>query len=326
MEFIINYGLFLAKIATIVVALLIIIAVISALGSKAKEHGKLLITKLNKKYDEMAYFINSEILSKKAFKSAQRFEKKKSKMESEKLKNRIFVLNFEGDIKASAVTNLREEITAVLLTAQPLDEILVRLESPGGVVNGYGLAASQLQRIKDARIKLTVAVDKVAASGGYMMACVADRIIAAPFSIIGSIGVVAQLPNFHRFLKKHSIDFEQITAGQYKRTLSLFGENTEQGRTKVREEVDDAQQLFKSFIQEHRPHIDIEKVATGEHWFGSTALDLNLIDELKTSDDFLLQAKDRFDIYEVRYKIKKPINQRLGLAFYNLLEYFRHGA
>ena len=181
---------------------------------------------------------------------------------------RVFVLNFDGDWKASAVNLFREEITAILCVAKPQDEVVVRLESSGGVVHGYGLAASELQRIKDHHIPLTIAVDKVAASGGYMMACVADKILAAPFAIIGSIGVLAQLPNFHRFLKKHDVDFEQITAGQYKRTLSLFGENTSDGRKKFQTEINEAHQLFKQFITEHRPQIDIDKLATGEYWFG----------------------------------------------------------
>ena len=324
MYFINNYGLFLAETATIVIALLIIIAVISALSAKGKEPGKLIISKLNEKYDEMAKIINSQIQNKKALKATSKLDKKKAKAAAQKLKNRMFVIHFEGDIRASGVTNLREEVTAILLTAQPQDEVLVRLDSPGGVVNGYGLAASQLKRIKDAKIKLTVAVDKMAASGGYMMAAAADRIIAAPFSIIGSIGVVLQLPNFHRLLKKHNIDFEQITAGQYKRTLTLFGENTTEGREKAREEVNEAHTFFKSFIKENRPFVDLDKVASGEYWFGIKAQELQLVDELKTSDDFLLQAKDRFDIYEIQYKIKKPLGKRMSLGLSNMLEYFRH--
>ena len=223
----------------------------------------------------------------------------------------MFVLNFHGDIRATAVTSLREEVTAVLTAAQPEDEVLVRLESAGGLVHGYGLAAAQLLRIRDRRLKLTVAVDKVAASGGYMMACVADRIIAAPFAILGSIGVIAQLPNFNRLLKKHDVDFEQFMAGEHKRTVTLFGENTDKGRQKFQEEIEDIHNLFKDFVRNHRPQVDRERVATGEHWFGARALDCRLVDELRTSDDYLLDASASADLYEIIYTGKKPWLARL---------------
>ncbi|MGK3627588.1 protease SohB, partial [Acinetobacter sp. A11] len=149
---------------------------------------------------------------------------------------KIFVLDFKGDIQASAVENLREEITLILATAKAgRDRIVVRLESPGGMVHGYGLAAAQLVRLRDAGFHLTICVDKVAASGGYMMACIANEIIAAPFAIVGSIGVVAQVPNFNRLLKEHNVDFELYTAGQYKRTVTMFGENTPEGKAKFEE-------------------------------------------------------------------------------------------
>ena len=257
--------------------------------------------------------INEAILTKAEAKALKKSEKvQKAKKKAIKNPLRIFVIYFNGDIRASAVAALREEITAILLTAQPHDRVLCCIDSPGGVVNAYGLAASQLRRLKDANIKLIVSVDKVAASGGYMMACVADEIIAAPFAVLGSIGAVAQLPNFHRFLEKKNIDFEQLTAGEYKRTLSMFGKNTAKGRDKMQQEVDETHHLFKSFIAEHRPHLELDKVATGEHWYGSRALELKLIDTLKTSDDYILAAKDDFDIYRVKYTIKKSLSKRLS--------------
>lgn len=329
MEFISIYGMFLAKTATIVIAILVLVAFISAMASKSKDQGKLSITQINKKYHETIATMDQETTTKAALKAAKKvrkLEKKKEKELAKIHKNRLFVLNFQGDMRASAVSNLREEITAILLTVKPRDEVIVRLDSPGGIVNAYGLAASQLKRFKDANVKLTVAIDKVAASGGYMMAAVADQIIAAPFSIIGSIGVLVQLPNFHRLLKKHNIDFEQITAGQFKRTLSLFAENTPEGKEKMKEEIDIAHQLFKSFIREHRPQVDIDKVATGEYWFAANAFDLQLVDKLETSDDYLLQAKDRFDIYEVQYKIKRSLGKRISLGAHNLLGYLGNGS
>lgn len=228
---------------------------------------------------------------------------------------RVFVLDFTGDIRASAVASLRDEVTAILQVAGTADEVVVRLESPGGMVHSYGLAASQLARIRDRGIRLTAVVDKVAASGGYMMACVADRIVAAPFSIIGSIGVVMQLPNFHRLLKRKDIDFELLTAGEHKRTLTLFGENTEPARSKAREDLEDTHRLFKEFITQYRPGLDIDKVATGEHWFASRARAIGLVDELMTSDDYLLQRLDTHDVYGISLQRPKPFLQRLTERF-----------
>ena len=316
MEFLTHYGMFLAKTATLVIAIVVVLGFIIALStkSKRKEKGKLTIKKINAKFDEMAETINSAIQSKIEAKLKKKHDKKKKaqKKKSHDKPQRIFVIDFNGDIRASAVATLREEITAILLTAKPDDRVLCCLESPGGMVNGYGLAASQLRRLKDANIKLVVAVDKVAASGGYMMACVADEIIAASFSVVGSIGVVAQLPNFHRYLDKKNIDFEQLTAGEYKRTLTMFGKNTDKGREKMQQDIDDTHELFKDFIREHRPQVNLEKVATGEHWYGSRALALNLVDTIKTSDDYILAAKDDFDVYKVKYHIKKSLGKRLS--------------
>ncbi|MCB1778029.1 MAG: protease SohB [Candidatus Competibacteraceae bacterium] len=315
MEFLSEYGLFLAKAVTIVAAVLIIVGGIVALIARSsgqpEAQGRLDIRHLNENYDRMALALKSAILPKKALKQLHKERKAHEKQREKTERRRVFVLNFHGDIRAAAVTSLREEVTAVLTTAQPEDEVLVRLESAGGLVHGYGLAAAQLLRIHDRQIKLTVAVDKVAASGGYMMACVADRIIAAPFAILGSIGVIAQVPNFNRLLKKHDVDFEQFMAGEHKRTVTLFGENTDKGRQKFQEEIEDIHALFKDFVKNHRPQIDLDRVATGEHWFGARALDCRLVDELRTSDDYLLDASAEADLYEIIYTGKKPWLARL---------------
>lgn len=328
MSFIAEYGLFLAKTITIVIAIVAVLILILALKAKAKAEessGTLLIKKLNEKYDETAEMINDTILSKAEKKEKKAALKKQAKEHKEdEHKKRIFVMDFDGDIKASAVDDLRESITAILLTAKSDDHVLLRLESGGGLVNSYGLAASQLQRLRDAKIHLTAAIDKVAASGGYMMACVANDIIAAPFAIIGSIGVIAQLPNFHRLLQKNNVDFEQITAGEYKRTLTMFGKNTDDGREKLQEEVNDTHDLFKSFVKNNRENVLIDDVATGEHWFASQCVEKNLVDKLQTSDDYLLSKKDEFDIYELAFKVKQPLMKRLGLfaqnSFYQLFK------
>ncbi|PRO24179.1 protease SohB [Acinetobacter baumannii] len=227
---------------------------------------------------------------------------------------KIFVLDFKGDIQASAVENLREEITLILATAKAgRDRVVVRLESPGGMVHGYGLAAAQLVRLRDAGFHLTICVDKVAASGGYMMACIANEIISAPFAVVGSIGVVAQVPNFNRLLKEHNVDFELYTAGQYKRTVTMFGENTPEGKAKFEEELQQTHVLVKHFVEKYRPQLNVDKVATGEHWYGQDALDLNLVDKLQTSDEYLLALLPQHDVYVINTRKKATLGEKLGL-------------
>jgi serine protease SohB len=309
--------IFTSKAIVIVMLTLLLIAGILALLGRGKnrKEGRLSIKNLNEEYEQTTEGLSAEILPKKLFKKFLKDQKEKSKIKSETAEKsplpNIFVLNFDGDIKASAVHSLREEVTAVLGIAKPGDEVVLRLESAGGVVHGYGLAAAQLQRIRDRSIYLTVCVDKVAASGGYMMASVADRILSAPFAIIGSIGVIVQLPNFHRLLKDKHIDFEQITAGNYKRTLTLFGENTEEGRQKLHQEIDEIHHLFKNLIQENRHQLDINKVSTGEHWLGKQALELKLVDEIKTSDDYLMERSTRANLFEITYVMKKSMMEKL---------------
>ncbi len=323
-EFFFNYGLFAAKVITFFVLLLGAIAVILMLLSSRERNGESIeIEKLNDKFDNLKEALESELLSKDEQKALKK-EKKKQEKEEEKLikkrlkegeteplKPRLFVVRFEGDMHASAVQNLREEITAIITVAKPTDEVLVILESAGGLVHNYGLAASELDRIRKHPIPLTVSIDLVAASGGYLMASVANYIIAAPFAVVGSIGVLAQVPNFNRILKKHDIDIEQHTAGEYKTTLTLFGENTDKAREKFRQELEDTHRLFKEFVTLHRPSLDIEKLATGEHWYGSQALELKLIDEIITSDDYLLKMSRTKDIFEVSYVIQVPFTDKI---------------
>lgn len=227
---------------------------------------------------------------------------------------KVYVLDFKGDTAASAVDNIREEITLILATAKAgRDRVVVRLESPGGMVHGYGLAAVQLVRLRDAGFQLTICVDKVAASGGYMMACIGSEIIAAPFAVVGSIGVVAQVPNFNRLLKEHHVDFELYTAGQFKRTVTMFGENTPEGKAKFEEELQQTHELFKHFVEKYRPQLNMEKVATGEHWYGRDALDLNLVDKLQTSDEYLLGLLPQHDVYVIQTRRKPTLGEKIGL-------------
>ena len=324
MEFLYEYGLFIAKAITIVAAILLALGGIISLVSKQKQgKGHLEISSLSDKLESITEFARSELLSDYELKQFHKEQKKTLKAKKKAQKNKdtdapdngqLFVIDFTGSMDAHEVDYLREEVTAILCVAKPKDEVLVRLESGGGVVHGYGLAASQLQRIKDKGIKLTISVDKVAASGGYMMACVADKIIAAPFAIIGSVGVIAQIPNFNKLLKKSNIEFEQHTAGEFKRTLTMFGENNDQGREKFKAELEDVHHMFKDFVQTQRPELDINQVATGEYWYGIKAKELGLVDDIQTSDDYILTANESKKIFTVKYSMKKSLPERLGLA------------
>lgn len=320
-----EYGLFLAKAITIVVAIVLAFSGIASVifRNKQPKKARLEIVHLNKGYEEMERRLGSVLINDAALAMLDKNDRKKAKLDAKKDKKnakgsnseeleetsgkRIFVLDFDGDIRASAVKAMREEISAILTVATKNDEVLLRMESGGGLVYSYGLASSQLQRIRDAGISLTIAVDKVAASGGYMMACVATKIIAAPFSMVGSIGVIAQVPNFHRLLKKHEVDYEQVYAGEYKRTLTMFGENTDKGREKMQQDLEDTHELFKDFIKTARPGLDVERVATGETWFGTKALELGLVDKLQTSDDYLMAARKDADLIKLSYVEKKNV-------------------
>ncbi|MFT4047071.1 MAG: protease SohB [Solimonas sp.] len=322
-EFLAAYGLFLAKTVTWITAIVLVsVLLLTLLRTARSEAGpeRLDIRSLNRRYEGLADAIREEILDGPARKqrlkqrrSAARQQSKRARRADGQRKPRLYVLQFRGDLQASAVDSLREEISAILQVAEAgRDEVVLRLDSEGGMVHGYGLAASQLARLRRTGIRLTVAVDKVAASGGYMMACVADRIVAAPFAIVGSIGVVAQLPNFHRLLRRLDVDYELHTAGDFKRTLTLFGENTEAGREKFRAEIEETHALFKRFIREFRPQLDVERVATGEHWFGTQALELQLIDELQTSDDYLLSRVADAELFGLQFRRRRPLAQRLS--------------
>ncbi|MEO1034158.1 MAG: protease SohB [Pseudomonadota bacterium] len=321
MEFLYDYGLFLAKTGTVVAAVAAIAGIIVAASKRGAAPDTLEVENLNRHFRRLGDTLKRAMANKAAAKalSKQRKQEAKSASKSTESKPKRFVIDFKGDLRASATDALRHEVSAVIAAADEGDDVIVRLENSGGVVHEHGLAASQLKRLRDASIPLTVVVDKVAASGGYLMACVANRIVAAPFAILGSIGVLAQLPNFNRLLDKHGVDFEQITAGKHKRTVTMFGRNTDEDRAKLREELEDIHTLFKSMVADYRRELDIDAVATGEYWYGSRALELKLADELSTSDELLAKSVDDYDLYKVRYRLKQPLGRKLMQAADGLL-------
>ncbi len=334
MAFVSEYGMFLLKAATLLIALVVVIRVVVRATARdpSPGEGTLRVRKLNREYQKLGDRIRSRILSKSERKALIKARKAELKAEDRggdepgtgdrgddeaakkaaKKASRLYVLQFDGDVRASAVESLRQEITAVLAVAEPTDEVLLRLDSGGGLVHSYGLAASQLDRLKQRDIRLTVAVDRIAASGGYMMACVADRILAAPFAVVGSIGVVAMIPNVNRLLKKYDVDVELITAGQFKRTLTVVGENTDEDRAKFTEQIEEAHGLFKDFVARYRPQLDMAQVGTGEHWYATRGAELGLVDDLGTSDDYLVAAAEQRAVYEVRFEPHRSVGNRLA--------------
>lgn len=325
MEFLLEYLLFAAKAGTLVVAIVVVLLFLTSLRSSALQNsGRIEFKNLSERYKTIKEgFLalkaeneqdeeKGEIAQTGSGKRWWQFWKKKKPLEEKAQKSNLYVINFEGDLAAAGVKNLREEVSALLQIAKEGDEVLIKLKSPGGIVNGYGLAASQLVRIRDRGLHLTVAVDEVAASGGYLMACVANHIIAAPFAIVGSVGVVAQLPNFHKLLEKFNIDYEQFTAGDYKRTITMFGENTDEGREKFKSELEEVHSVFKEFVHRYRPEMDIDAIATGEHWLAVRAKELGLVDELKTSDSYLLEALEKRGAYSIQYIEKKSVRKGIS--------------
>ncbi len=333
MDFLAQYGLFLAKTLTLALVVLFVVVLLLALAARnkgeSKDKGSIHVLNLNDQIENMKDELRHEVLDPDLLKAENKAERKKEKAErkarakdpaAEPERKRIYVLDFDGDTHASQVDELRHTITAVLSFARPeLDEVLLRLESPGGMVHGYGLAASQLTRLRKHKVPLTICVDKVAASGGYMMACIANQLLSAPFAYIGSIGVLVQLPNVHRLLKDNKVDFEMITAGEYKRTLTTFGENTDKDREKVQEDVDEMHNLFKSFILEYRPALDMAQVATGEVWTGTQALAKGLIDGIETSDEWLLAQSKDADLFAVSWEHKRKFTDKLSAMFEGVL-------
>lgn len=321
LEIFLEYGLFLLKVITVLISVIVLISFVAASKKSTAAEG-LEIENLNDKYKGLSDSLNKAVMEKDEWKKKQKSEKAIAKKNKKKKtrKPKAYILDFIGDIKASAVPSLREEVTAILDIAKRNDQIVLRLDNHGGVVHEHGLAASQLARIRQKKIHLTVVVDKVAASGGYLMASVANKIYAAPFAILGSIGVIAQLPNFNRLLDNYGVDFEQITAGQYKRNVTMFGKNTDEDREKLKDQLEEIHELFKSSVNEYRPQLDLERVATGEHWYGSKALELGLIDEIKTSDELLIEMAKKYEIFSVKLKVKKPLKKRLLSNIDSLLE------
>jgi serine protease SohB len=327
-DFLSRYALFLAETLTLAVAIVGLVALAVGMSRRGRGRYRLSIRNVNRRYDEMAHALTAQLEPKRVVRQRVKAARRRRKTADRARRSapdgprkpRMFVLDFRGDVRATQATSLREEVTALLTVATEQDEVLVRLENAGGLVHDQGFAASQLLRVRQRLVPLTVAVDKVAASGGYMMACVADRILAAPFAVVGSIGVIAQVPNVHRLLDRHGVDVELFKGGEFKRTVTMFGENTDADREKLQEEIHDTHALFKEFVAANRPQVDVAAVGTGEHWYGTRALERHLVDELVTSDDYLLSRRESADIYEVSCAQRASARNRLASRLSGLFD------
>ena len=322
MEILVDYLIFLLKVFTIALAITLpLLIIIGSSKNKSQPKGKLSITNLSDKFEDMGNALKGSLMNpkelKKFNKDLSKDKKKKNKTENEET---VFVLNFNGDIQASEVEKLKQEVNSILLSESQCKEVVLKVESGGGSAYAYGLCAAELKRLVDNEISLTVCIDKVAASGGYLMSCVATKIIAAPWAIVGSIGVIAQLPNFHRLLKKNSIDYEMHTAGAFKRTLTTLGENTEEGREKFKSELEDLHLIFKNFVKEQRPQVDTEIVATGEVWQGEEAVKVGLVDSLETSDNYLVNLSKEAKLLEIEFVEKKNLTERFAFSMQLIIE------
>lgn len=312
------YGLFLAKGITVLILLIVLLSAIAAIkrsGADDDEEEKLKITSLNDTFFSWREQLYAQMLDKKAWKAHEKALKKAEKERDDGDKPRLFVLDFDGDVEASAVADLRNHISTILQVAEKEDKVLLRLESGGGYVHSYGLAASELARLRAKEVPLVVAVDKIAASGGYMMACVGTEIIAAPFAVIGSVGVIGALPNFHDLLERNHIHYEQHTAGEHKRSLTVLGKNTDADREQFKKELAETHELFKHHIAAMRPQLDVAAIATGETWYGSQALAKGLIDRVQVSDDYLLEHLDSHQIWQLSYEVQESWLERMKARF-----------
>lgn len=335
MSFLREYGLFLLETLTVVGGVVAVLGAVAFFANRAARGRRpdakgLEVRNLNRAFEDLSAALRAGTLPRKAARAQAKALRKERKAKDAAVpattgttgttgttsgtaeRPRVWVLDFHGDIRATETAALREEISAVVSVARPGDEVLVRLENPGGTIQDQGFAAAQLMRIRSRGLRLVVAVDKVAASGGYMMACVADRIIAAPFAVVGSIGVIAEVPNVYRLLDRAGIEFEQVTGGEFKRTVTPFTETTPAKREKLTEQIRDAHAMFKEWVARNRPQVDVEQVGTGEYWYGTRAVELGLVDELVTSDDWLLARAAEADLWSVRWRAGRRPTRKLA--------------
>ena len=331
MSFWIDFGGFALKSFWLaaMIAIVLVVPIIIGARSQRRREDEVKVTSLDDRFDLMEAQIRIATDGAKGAKAFLKARKKEAKQRDENAK-RVYVIGFKGDPMASGHAAFARKITAALVAARPdKDEIVVSITSPGGIVSGYGLMAAQMQRVRRAGVELTACVDQVAASGGYMMAVAANRIVAAPFAVVGSIGVVAQVPNVSRLLKKIDVDYEELTAGEHKRPISVLAPISEEGREHFKTKLEETHVAFKDFVRENRPALNVEAVGDGDYWYATDALKLGLIDAIATSDEYLLAQRGKARLFVIDAPEKKTLMKvlfgRLGEAALTLAPFAGRG-
>ncbi|KZX82185.1 hypothetical protein A3715_00045, partial [Oleiphilus sp. HI0009] len=273
---------------------------------KKNSDGRIIVKSLNEEYQE----IQDALLKFKPLKPIKSSSIRKFKASPNK--QSIFVLDFKGDKTASSVGSLSKEVSAILSVAKPNDEVFLRLESPGGTITGYGLASQQLIRLREAGIRLVVSVDEIATSGGYMMAAVGDRIIASPTSMLGSIGVIMEVPNFYNLLDRAGVQFHQFTAGKHKRLVSMTNKIGDAAKDQINQDLEKSHELFKNHVHTYRNSVNLESVSHGDVWSAKYCLDNKLVDDLMTSEAYLFDRASRANIFHISWDVERSFSDKLS--------------
>ncbi len=207
---------------------------------------------------------------------------------------RLAVLRFQGlrDLNASGDQRLSEAIDEVLVNRDHFEEAVVIIDSPGGTTHGYGHAYALLERLSASGLKVTACIDRIGASGGYLMALPADRILAGPFAIVGSVGVVAGIPNVKRLLEEKGVSYRLFVAGDKKRVVHFADDDGPEVREYMDEKLAGIHTQFLQAVEKHRgDRVKLDEVRSGDHWSAEESVEkgLGLVDELQTSAEYLLE-------------------------------------
>jgi protease-4 len=218
-----------------------------------------------------------------------------------------------GFRKAIAVIDVKGDILSsekVVKEIEKYDEdssvraIVLRVNSPGG-----GIAQSQeiYKAVKEADKEIIASLGSVAASGGYYISCGADRIIANPGTITGSIGVITTFPKYHQLLKKIGVEWEVIKSGEHKDIGSPYRDMTVEEKRLFQDVIDDLFDQFVEVVSVERdiPKEEVLKLADGRIFSGNQAHELGLVDEIGTFSDAIRIAGERGGI-EGKPRVIRP--------------------
>ncbi|WP_343192796.1 S49 family peptidase [Buchnera aphidicola (Taiwanaphis decaspermi)] len=224
-------------------------------------------------------------------------------------KSNLYILDYNDKIKKNKIKKLREEISSIILVAKKNDEVLLRLENTSDIVYEYGLVIAQLQRLRKKGIKLIISIDKIVSNGGYIIACVADHISASPFSIIGPINIVVNIPNIDKYTQTSNLNNQLNDCNTFTK-LTLIKNNTKIYVNKIFNKLDIKKYIRNSFIKDMRPSLNLNKIFNQNYWIGENAINEKLIDSINTSDDILFSKKDTHNLLKIKYVYKSNIVEK----------------